>query len=205
MNAHAKQFSRYKEGFLASRATIAILAVNLIVFAVLQTSPSLASLFLLKPTLDAVTAQPWTLFTVFFSQELAVHLLLDMALFIVFGVKLEKVSGPLAVATAYVIAGLLGSLSILATAPFLWDGELIPGASAAVFGTVAAFGMLRPNDIVLRSKAPTWTIALFVVNLALALSSPLTRVGAAGHAIGILAGLACGYILRRREPADELS
>jgi membrane associated rhomboid family serine protease len=197
MSALIERFSHYTKKVLASPATVAITAVNLVVFAMLQARPDLASLFLLNPTLDAVAAQPWTLFTVFFSHELAVHLLLNMALFLVFGVKLEKVSGPLAAATTYVIAGLLGSLSILATAPFLWDGELIPGASAAVFGTVAAFAMLRPNDIVLRSKAPTWAIALFAANLALALSSPLTRVGAAGHAVGIVVGLACGYVIKR--------
>ncbi len=197
MDARAASFSDYLKDLLASRATIAIIAVNLVAFAVLQAWPDLTSLFLLNPTPDAVTAQPWTLLTVFFSHELAVHLLLNMALFLFFGVKLEKVSGPLAAAMTYIVAGLLGSLAILATAPFLWDGELIPGASAAVFGTVAAFAMMRPNEIILRSKARVWPIALFAVNLALALSSPLTRVGAAGHAVGIAAGLACGYVIKR--------
>ena len=199
MDARASSFSDYRRDLLASRATIAIVAVNLAVFAVLLARPDLASLFLLDPTLDAVAAQPWTLLTVFFSHEIPVHLLLNMALFLVFGVKLEQVGGSLAVVATYLITGLLGSLSILATAPSMWDGELIPGASAAVFGTVAAFAMLRPNDLVLRSKARVWPIVLFVVNLALALSSPLARVGAAGHAVGIVAGLACGYVIRRVE------
>jgi membrane associated rhomboid family serine protease len=177
--------------------------VNLVVFAVLQAKPDLARIFLLNPTMGAVTTQPWTLLTVFFSHELVVHLLLNMALFLAFGVKLEKAAGPLAVVTTYVITGLLGSLSILATAPFLWDGELIPGASAAVFGTVAAFAMLRPNDLVMRSKARVWPVVLFAVNLALAMSSPLARTGAAAHAIGIVAGLACGYAIKRRPDGRE--
>ncbi len=197
MDARAASFSAYRRDLLASRVTIAIVAVNLVVFAVLLARLDLATLFLLNPTLDAVAAQPWTLLTVFFSHEILVHLLVNMALFLVFGVKLEKVGGPLAVVATYIITGLLGSLAILATAPFLWDGELIPGASAAVFGTVAAFAMVRPNELVLRSKARVWPIVLFVVNLALALSSPLTRVGAVGHAVGIVAGLACGYVIKR--------
>jgi rhomboid protease GluP len=198
VDTRTESLRHYKEGFLASPATVAILALNVVVFAILQPWSDLAGLFLLNPTPDAVLGQPWTLLTVFFSHVNPVHFLLNMALFVVLGIELERVSGSLAAAATYVVSGLLGSLATLLVAPFLWDGELIPGASAAVFGTVAAFAMLRPEAKVLGSKAKVWPLVIFVANLALALSSPLARVGAAAHALGVVAGLACGYVIKRR-------
>lgn len=79
MDARAASFRDYLKDLRASRATTAIVAVNLVVFAVLQARPDAATLFLLNPALDAVTAQPWTLLTVFFSHELAVHLLISLS------------------------------------------------------------------------------------------------------------------------------
>jgi len=65
----------------------------------------------------------------------------------------------------------------------VFGGKLERASGApAVFGTVAAFAMLRPDSIVLGSKVKIWVVALFAANAALAMLSPLTRVGVAGRA-----------------------
>ncbi|NMB01061.1 MAG: rhomboid family intramembrane serine protease [Firmicutes bacterium] len=182
--------------FSSSPATGTLLLVNIILFVALNVSPGSVGLFLLDPNM--VAERPWTLVTVFFSHKRLVHILLNMLLLFVFGTRLEARASAKALFGVYVLSGFLGSLSILPYASAIsYGGGPIAGASASAFGVVAAFGALRPNALVLKSKSIHWVIALFIVNVLLTIQNPQVSVGGPAHAVGIIVGLVYGYLLRQ--------
>jgi membrane associated rhomboid family serine protease len=146
-----------------------------------------------------VMNRPWTLLTVFFSHELHIHILLNMFLVLIFGTQLERETNAIVVFYVYLLSGFIGSLTILAYAPLIgYDGEPIPGASAAAFGIVTAYAALQPNKIILKSKSKYWMIALFIVNAVLTIQNPHVSVGGPAHAAGIVVGLIFGYLLKKK-------
>ena len=189
-----KQISFLRE----STITFAIIFINIVVYIILNTIPESREILLLNPEPDLIKLRPWTLVTVFFSQEVHVHLLLNMGLFFVFGRELEKKSGSSAVFWGYALCGLLGSLTIPFLAPFIsWSG-LVAGASAAVWGVVAMLAVLDPERRFRGYTAKHYTIGLFCGNLALFIMNPEISIGAAAHFAGIFTGLAVGYLFKRR-------
>ena len=62
-------------------ATMAFILINIAVFIVLNTMPGMRDQLLLNHELHVILQRPWTLVTVFFSQELHIHLLLNMGMF----------------------------------------------------------------------------------------------------------------------------
>ena len=67
-----------------------------------------------------------------------------------------------------------------------------------LFQTAAAYAALKPDAVILKSKARNWVIALFVVNALLTVQNAQVSVGGAAHALGIIVGLAIGYAIRKR-------
>ncbi|NLM39766.1 MAG: rhomboid family intramembrane serine protease [Firmicutes bacterium] len=190
------------EAIRNSPATFALLLVNVIVFAILTLSPDLAGVFLLDPSL--VWEKPWTLVTVFFSHELPIHILLNMLLLVVFGTRLEKETHARVILGVYLLCGFIGSLSTVAYAAAIgYQGGLTAGASASAFGIAAAYAALKPDAVILKSKARNWVIALFVVNALLTVQNAQVSVGGAAHALGIIVGLAIGYAIRKRNSKTQ--
>ena len=123
-----------------------------------------------------------------------------MGFFYFFGIEMEKHAGLAAVMITYMICGFLGSLTIPFLAPFIgWTTGLIAGSSAAVWGVVAAVAVLRPTTRFWGHPAKYYTMALFAGNAMLFIMNPDVSIGAAAHAIGIFAGLACGYGLKKSQ------
>ena len=179
-------------------ATMAFILINIAVFIVLNTMPGLRDQLLLNHELHVILQRPWTLVTVFFSQELHIHLLLNMGMFFFFGREMEKQAGPAAVMGTYMICGFLGSLAIPPLAPLIgWTTGLVAGASAAVWGVVAAVAVFRPTTLFGGHPAKHYTMALFAGNALLFIMNPDVSIGTAAHVVGIFAGLACGYGLKR--------
>lgn len=189
---------RFAIDWSSSYATLVIIVLNVAAFAALYAAPHLVDQLLLHPDLGRTLERPWTLVTVFFSHQIPLHLLVNVAVFAVFGLKLERTAGSTAVVLVYVISGLIGSLTMIPLAPLLdWSGHVV-GASAAAWGVAAAFAAMYPDERVLGSKAQAWVAALFIGNLVLSLSNPAMSIGAGTHSAGIIVGLLCGYWLRRR-------
>lgn len=190
---------RLKEYFSSNPTTLTLIFTNIIIFIALNTFSNLSGLFLLDPSINMVMNRPWTLLTVFFSHELHIHILLNMFLVLIFGTQLERETNAKVVFYVYLLSGFIGSLTILAYAPLIgYDGEPIPGASAAAFGIVAAYATLQPNTIILKSKSKYWMIALFIVNAVLTIQNPHVSVGGPAHATGIVVGLIFGYLLKKK-------
>ncbi|SDZ15103.1 rhomboid family intramembrane serine protease [Tindallia californiensis] len=196
--------SKQKSVVQNAPATMVFIAINIIIFIALNTIPGLSEQLLLNPELYMIQQRPWTLVTVFFSQEIHIHLLLNMGLFFVFGRELERNTGSTAVLSTYMICGFLGSVTIPFLAPVIgWTTGLVAGASAAVWGVVAAVAVLQPNTRFRGYTAMHYTMGLFAGNAMLFIFNPSVSIGAAAHAAGIFAGLACGYGFKKRKASKK--
>ena len=148
---------------MGTRAIPALVGVNVLIYLALVLSPELSNLLLLSQNLDVVQDQPWTIITVFFAHELHIHLLLNLSIILVFGTLLEDETGPILVLTTYFLAGIAGSIGIIAVEPFTSE-ELIPGASAAALGLHAAIGVMRPNVVVGDGQLKYWVLVAILLN-----------------------------------------
>ena len=189
--------AHWKNALMHSPATLAIIAINVIIYAVHNLVAGSPDQLLLNPEFTTAMARPWTLMTVAFSHEVLFHLVINMALLFVFSTRLEVAVGYKVVFLVYLLSGIVGSLTVFPLAPLLgWTGS-VAGASAAVFGIVAAYSGLYPKANIFGSKAVVWAGMLFLVNAAIFAMRPHISIGAAAHAVGLLVGLACGFGLSR--------
>lgn len=188
---------RFKESFDYGKGTLAIILINIIVFIALNKVPSLREMLLLNSDIDVILKKPWTLITVFFSHEVYYHIALNMGLLFLFGVKLEKLTNPKTLIAIYITAGLAGSIAFPVTRMFISRLGLIAGASAATMGVVGALSVLQPNEVILASKAKFWGVALIFFSLVSAILNVQTLDSDLAHILGVLTGLAIGYILKK--------
>ena len=159
---------------------------------------------------DQIQARPWTVITVFFSHELHLHLLGNLLLLFVFGLRMEKHTGPLHTLILYFVTGIAGSLAILGVAEIgAYDGG-IAGASAAGFGLLAAIATLSPDSSVggkLGGKMSLKSLAIlmFVINVVM-IAAELSGIigfgiiGGAGHVGGMVIGALYAVHFRRTIP-----
>jgi membrane associated rhomboid family serine protease len=193
------------DGYLArvlrSPAVLTLIGINVAVFVVQLVRDDVAEALVLHSG-AALTERPWTLVTVFFLHELVGHIALLVLVLVTFGVALERLVGARHVVLIYLASGLVGSLAIvLAAGPSGWEERMV-GSSAAFHGIIAAFIALRPDAVVLGSKAKTWLIVLVVVNVVLMVPTGLgTPLSSAGHLIGLAVGFLYGRQLLRDDVA----
>jgi len=185
-----------------SPATLIIFFINVIVFILISISSNIRGILLLDPS--NVMQAPWTLLSVFFAHENFLHLLVNMALLLIFGKELEKIVGERHVYLIYFMCGFLGSLVIIPFAEITqWTG-LIAGASAATFGLIAAFAAINPEKIILKGKMKQWVLSLFVINTVIYFLNPTVSIGAPGHAVGIIIGFLYGLWLKKNNEIINL-
>jgi membrane associated rhomboid family serine protease len=180
---------RHLARLASSPAVLTLIGINIAVFLAQLIRSDVAEALLLHSG-TALTERPWTLLTVFFLHELVVHIALLVGVLLVFGVALEQLVGARHVVLIYLAAGFVGSLSIVLASGALGVDERMVGSSAAFHGIIGAFIALRPDAVLLGSKAKTWLIVLVVVNLVLMFPTDFTPLSGAGH----LAGLAVGFL-----------
>ena len=189
----------YKKYFSNNSAVLIIISINILVFIAINVFPNFRDIFLLNADPKTTLEKPWTLLTVFFSHELPIHVLINMFLILIFGSELYKETNAKVVYFVYILCGFISSISTLIYASLIgYNGGLIAGASAAAFGIVAAYAMLQPDVVILKSKSKYWLIALFIVNVILTIKNPQVSVGGPAHAVGILVGLLFGWILKKK-------
>lgn len=188
-------------------AVAALVLVNVVVYVLQLVDGGVADELALRADSSEVLERPWTIVTVMFLHEALVHLVLMMAVLVVFGVALEKVVRSRFVIAVYLGAGVAGAAAFVAASTALDLDERAVGSSAAVLGVVAAFIALRPDERLVGGKATHWLAAIVVVNLVLWASAPASSAAhLAGIAVGLVAGKLLGYIeddeaLRPERPA----
>lgn len=190
---------KYKESIREGKGTLVIIFINIVFFIALNTIHSLREQLLLNHNIDMILEKPWTLITVFFSHELPIHIIVNMGLLFFFGLELEKITNAKSVIILYLLAGLMGSLSFPITRMFIGRSGLIVGASAAAYGIAGAFGVLRPNAMILRGKAKIWVWVLIGTSVLSLILVPSTLDSSVAHIAGVVVGLICGYFLKNNE------
>lgn len=179
-----------------AKATRALVIANIVIFAILRLAPGAREALLLDPA--AVWAKPWTLVTVFFAHELPLHLVVNLAILVAFGSRLESRAGAGITSFAYALGGFLGALVIVPYAGYIaWTGPVV-GASAAVFAILGAYAAVEPDERLFKAKIAHWFAAAFVANLAMTVMNPAQSIGGPAHAVGLLAGFGLGRLAKRR-------
>ena len=196
MNKYVEQLT--KEKAMAVIGTLTLIGINVVVFLLLNLFSDLAPYLLLDSAFAVILERPWTLVTVFFSHELHFHLLLNMLLMVIFGLRLEKITGTKVVLAVYFIAGLVGALAFPLTDLFMESRPgLIAGASAAAMGIAGVYGVLRPNEMVLKSKAKWWVLVLLFTSAAAIFLIPQSLDSGIAHITGILTGILAGLWFKK--------
>lgn len=179
-----------------AKATRALVIANIVIFAILRLAPGAREALLLDPA--AVWAKPWTLVTVFFAHELPLNLVVNLAILVAFGSRLESRAGAGITSFAYALGGFLGALVIIPYAGYIaWTGPVV-GASAAVFAILGAYAAVEPDERLFKAKIAHWFAAAFVANLAMTVMNPAQSIGGPAHAVGLLAGFGLGRLAKRR-------
>ena len=180
-----------------------LLALNLTVFIAVSIEGRLLNVLALPPDWAGVVEQPWTLLTVFFTAEALFHIAVAILVIGLFGPRFERVAGSVPVLAVYLLAGLAGSLAIIATATLTGHDETSVGASAAFLGLVGALAA---------SPRAAWGGKLAVgkiviVVLVIQLVAPAVGIGdwvsSAAHVVGLAVGAASGYVLRGKTTSER--
>ncbi len=192
-------------------ATIVLIALNIVAFLV-QTRvipPAIDEQYLELSLSGLLHGYVWQLLTYQFMHGGWLHLLLNCWALFVFGRAVEATVGKTRFLILYFSGGIVGGLFQMAAAlawPYYFGGATV-GASAGIFGVVAAFTMLFPNQrlimllffvlpINMRAKTLLWVV---LVLTALGISFPHSRllmsilggnVAHFAHLGGILTGIA---------------
>jgi membrane associated rhomboid family serine protease len=198
-----KIMEKNKEYISIGKGTMVIIFINIVLFIALNIVPNLRENLLLNHDIYVILEKPWTLITVFLSHEVFIHLVFNMSIFFFFGSILEKITSAKAVAIVYLIAGLIGSIAFLFTGLIVQQAEFAVGASASVFGIVCTLATMRPNTVILGSKAKIWAGVLVIFTVFLAFLNPQTLDSCIAHVIGAFVGIICGYWLKNKE--DKMS
>jgi membrane associated rhomboid family serine protease len=174
-----------------------LIVVNVAVFVAVRIDGRLMEVLALPPDRAGLLEQPWTVVTVFFTAEALIHIAAAVLVIGIFGVRFERVAGSKHVLGVYLLAGLAGSLALVATAVVTGFDEPSNGASAAFFGLMGALAAC-PRE--------TWGAKLHIEKIVfvvvVAQLAPAVGIGdwvsSAAHLAGIGVGACYGYLVRPR-------
>ncbi|AWH96394.1 MULTISPECIES: rhomboid family intramembrane serine protease [Dietzia] len=187
-------FTRLK----SSPAVLSIIAIQIVVYVAQLVSPDIAERLALPGSAEGLGERPWSPLTVIFVHDLLVHVVLMVVMLAAFGPLLEKSARAVDVVAVYLLAGVAGSLGVVAATAAVptWaeDGTIV-GSSAAVFGVTAAVLAMRPSSRIFGGTTTQWLAILVAINIVFLFSLPL---GSVGHLVGIAVGWVYGRWLRSR-------
>lgn len=134
--------------------------------------------------------QSWRIFTSFFIHFGIIHLLFNMYALIYIGTFLEPYLGKARFLSAYILAGIIGSVTSL-----YWNDNVVSaGASGAVFGMYGVFLAMLTTNLIEKAKrkAMVTSISVFVgYNLLSGLQG--SGIDNAAHIGGLVCGMLIGY------------
>ena len=138
----------------------------------------------------------------FFSTQVLVHLAGTVLIIGLFGARIERFAGAAHLLGVYLLAGLTGSLALVATAEATGFDARSLGPSAAFLGLAGALAAL-PR----RAGWDRFPLDKLVVVLLVAQLAPVVGIGdwvsSAAHAAGLAVGVGYGYLLRSRTAAER--
>jgi membrane associated rhomboid family serine protease len=143
----------------------------------------------------------WQIFTYMFVHAEFIHIFFNMFGLMVFGPKIEQTMGRYKFLSFYLICGVFSALFyMLITIPT--SGIInIPmiGASGAIFGVLAAYGLMYPRDtIYVQLFIPMPAIVFVIIYGALEVFLGVVTIGVQGGGIahfGHVGGIIAGFLL----------
>lgn len=178
--------------------TPVLIDLNLVIFVLMVVSgvnflqPSAQNLIDWGANIRALTldGQWWRLVTNFFVHIGFLHVVLNMYALLFIGVLLERQLGALRFSIAYLLTGIMASVTSLYWHPMV----LSAGASGAIFGMYGVFLALLTTNLIDKTQrtALLSSIAVFIVyNL---LNGTKGGIDNAAHVGGLLSGILIGYL-----------
>jgi membrane associated rhomboid family serine protease len=179
-----------------------LLILNVLMFFVQQTSPSVTPLLEFIPAL--ILSRPWTVVTYMFLHAGLSHIFWNMLGLYFFGPRVEARMGAQRFIVLYLISGLVGALFSF----FLAPNAGVIGASGAVLGILMAFARFWPREqLLIWGIIPIEARWLVLIYAALDLWSGFggSRSGVANfaHLGGFAGALVYLLYLERRQGAKQ--
>lgn len=181
--------------------TWSIVLINVIVFLLVRMNPRLILEFATIPLLTIRFSEPYRLLTSMFTHSDVLHLFFNMFALFIFGPDIEKVLGKLRYLALYFISGVMAAIihayyififfpiMTLLTSPAI-------GASGAIYGVMAAYGVLFPMRRLIAfigfpivAPAVVVIVILALTQTLYALVAPYSQVAYAAHVGGFITGL----------------
>ncbi len=202
--------------FINQYVSVAIIVINLIVFIIQIFDPTGYMLIYeaaFIPSEFFAGKKMWTIFTSMWMHADWLHILFNMWFFYVVADNCEKEMGHLFFFITYIIAGLVGSFLHALIAAVTGFGDIPSlGASGAVMGVIAVYGILFPK-IRLRYigyirttiSARTFVLISFITELIYGLISLFILTGTAhfAHVGGLIAGAFFAFIFKLVSGTDH--
>lgn len=194
-----RDYMRQSFGRLRWSATLALIVVLVVVF-LLELAHALPDRYLVLGVDDIRRGYVWELLTFQFLHQGWLHLIGNCWALFLFGREVEHTLGKPRFLTLYFVSGIVGGL-FQVLAAFLWPnhfGGWVVGASAGIFGVVAAFAMLFPDQMITMLILPIsftakWLLLFSLAITVLGIAFPETfgqHIAHAAHLGGILTGMA---------------
>lgn len=194
-----RDYMRQSFGRFRWSATLVLILVLAVVF-LLELAHALPTSYLVLSLDDIRRGYVWELLTFQFLHQGWLHLIGNCWALFVFGREVEYTLGKPRFLTLYFVSGVIGGLFQILAA-LLWPnyfGGWVVGASAGIFGVVAAFAMLFPDQtltmlIIPISFPAKWLLLFCLGATVLGIAFPTTFGGHIAHAAhlgGILTGMA---------------
>jgi len=179
------------------RATLALLAANFFFFALQSFVPGFTEALWLVPA-EALGGALWQFVTYMFLHGSLEHILFNMVSLGFMGISLEAMLGAKRFVGLYFASG-LGSAALHLTLSGASQSPML-GASGAVLGLLAAYGVMRPRGIILIMGIPVpaaiGVVVFAVAQFALGYYSLEPGVANFGHFGGIVTGAAIALMWR---------
>ncbi|MEM3398756.1 MAG: rhomboid family intramembrane serine protease [Nitrososphaerota archaeon] len=185
-----------------------IILTNIAVFILVRINPRIILEYATIPILTVTFTQPYRLLTSMFIHYDVFHLFFNMFALFIFGPDIEKVLGKPRYLLLYFLSGFMAAI-VHAYYIFIFFPvrELLAtpaiGASGAIYGVMAAFGILFPlRRLVVFFGFPIMAPAIIVIIvLALiqtlyAFVAPYSQVAYAAHVGGFITGLLITFIYK---------
>lgn len=191
--------------------SLSILIINIIAFIIQLTDPT-GYMYIYEAAFIPAEffrgQKVWTIITAMFMHADPVHIVGNMMFFIVISDNVEKTLGHVVYLLTYIVSGLSASILHALFSLFASGMASIPslGASGAIFGIIAIYGILFPNNqlymmgkVYIKIKANMFILVYFVEQVIYALIFWSVGSGVAyfAHIGGFLMGVLIALIFKK--------
>jgi membrane associated rhomboid family serine protease len=183
------------------RITFALIGLNVFIFLLQLSVGGFTDVFALTPTL-ALRGAWWQFFSYMFLHGGPMHLTLNMFILFIFGEVMEHALGEIRYITLYILSG-LGSALMFIILMGVADIAML-GASGAVFGILAAYGLMFPKHkiwvpipFIVPLPAITVVILLAAMEFVIGFLGLEEGIANFGHFGGIISGIILTYYWKK--------